>query len=296
VSSYRAAKDKLVAVALVLLGALAVANLVHNVESLRFEEGIGTDVARPPPFKTINIDTQTSMTLSVVLSILAGSIILVAYLRYRPKGRGFPLEELLPIVIFILIFLAFIFLSAPAQEVDIQEDAGEDTEAQLPDETGKGEPSGDAPLVVGPVPGLLGFLLVFFALSAAFLLMGSLRSRRARVPLALLADFEKGEEAVRALEEGIYRLRLGDDVRSVILKSYRDMVGLFRKRGVEAKPHLTARELEAEALERIGLSARSSKSLRELFELARYSRRPLAEIHREQALNLLQRVKRELEA
>ncbi|MFQ5910617.1 MAG: DUF4129 domain-containing protein, partial [Thermoplasmata archaeon] len=142
----------------------------------------------------------------------------------------------------------------------------------------------------------IGLLVAFLALSAVTFLLSTLRHRR----WASMANEEEDElrrgEMARSIQEGLYRLTLGDDVRSVILGCYRDMVRLFKDRGVETDDYLTARELESLAIRRLRLSSESSRSLRELFEVARYSTHPLTEEDRRHAADCLERVKTELEA
>ncbi len=290
------ARSKLLVFALLLLVVVAIVNLMHNVVSFQPSEEAET-VTFPAQRRPLMIPLEpaTSLAISVVLSLAAGTIMLVAYLKYRPKGGRFPYEELLPILIFVLLLLAFALFLGPQQiPSQSEEDPGDGTTPGQ-EEGGPGtEVTTDGiPLIRRLGPRVLGLLLVFFAISSAFMLMTVLRGRRVS-SLAELIESESRQEVARSIETGIYRLQLGDDIRSVILGCYRDLIDLLRGRGMKAEPQLTAREVEIVALDRLGLSPRGAQSLRVLFEVARYSSHPLTEAHRKEAIRSLEGVRKEL--
>ena len=146
-------------------------------------------------------------------------------------------------------------------------------------------------------PGALLLVASFAAFAAIYFLMATLQARRARaLGLSIKKKQALKRELAEALGERIYSLQLGQDIRSVILGAYRDMVHLFQSYGLQPRRSQTAREVEAVALEKLGLSGRASKDLRKQFEEARYSFHQLTEESRQAAIESLGRVKSELGA
>lgn len=289
------ARSWLIAFVLVFLAGVALVNLVYNLPGLQSQGETGTGVGLPSPLPEIRLSPETSLVVSVVLSVVAGGFFLAIYLKYRPKSGRFPLEELIPVLVILLLILSLGFLLAPLREsleTNQEENSGFDGGTN----DGSGEDGGGAlpfyfSIIVGP--GVLGLLLVLFAFSAGLLLLSVLKGRSA--PDAGFTFSEKAKaEAIRSLEETIYHLELGDDIRSAILICYRDLVQLFRDHGVVPFSHQTARELEVVALQRLGVSHSSSRSLRNLFEVARYSDHPLEEEDRREAIDALRGAKGEL--
>ncbi len=286
-------RSKVIVLVLVLAAAVAVVNLIQNLEGLPFSETTGSGGVQGPRLILPNLGPEASLGLAVFFSLVGGGLFILVYLKYMPKGGKFPFEELLPLLVILLIFLSLVFLLGFFRGFQGEED-GEGPVTGDGSEGGTGDPSGEpGPRSILAAPALAGLLLVFFAFLAFSILIIAFRTRR---PAAFgeLLDEEMRQQVAASLEEGIYRLRVGDDMRSVILACYTEMLSLFEDRGVEAKKSLTARELESAALERLRLSDDSTKSLRELFEIARYSHYPLSETHRERAIDSLQRVKGEL--
>ncbi|MDX1535071.1 MAG: DUF4129 domain-containing protein, partial [Thermoplasmata archaeon] len=145
-----------------------------------------------------------------------------------------------------------------------------------------------------------GFLLIvaFLVLLAVHILRATFRARRAEVsdvrkvsppPESLRAELLK---AFKALSQAEGRSPM--EARDAILAAYDHMVRLFRSRGVNPQQHLTAREVEALAMDRLELSPSAAQALRRLFEEARYSLHRLGDAHRREAIESLRRVRSEL--
>lgn len=280
--------------ALVLLVAVALINLVHNLQALAFGEvvivvGGGTFLGG------LGVN-PTLLALGVGLAGLG--LFVVALLWVRPRVRGFPSEMLLPIVLAVLFFLTVVLL-IQSVEGPIQVEGGQN-------ETGSGQgPPNENPgglfnlfeRALPNAPGSFILLVSFLALGAIYILMVVLRGRRAlSVSQAIQQSQALKQEMRGVLEERIYALGRGGDVRDAILGAYRDMVNLFHSFGLRTATHQTAREVEALALEALELSGGSTADLRRLFEEARYSVHALGDKDRAAALQSLSRVQEELGA
>ncbi|MFQ5919121.1 MAG: DUF4129 domain-containing protein [Thermoplasmata archaeon] len=286
----------LLILALVLFVAVALINLIQNLQALQVGGTAGSD---PPLLFAVPTFGINPLLLSWVIALVGISIFLVAFLYLRPKGRpGF--EEFIPLIIGGVFLLAILLLVQSFDQV--QEEYAEDgTEAG---ETGGGEeppPEEDA----GPfallrqgleaTPGAFLLIASFAAFAAIYFLMATLQARRARaLGLSIKRKQALKREIAEALDQRIYSLQLGQDLRSVILGAYRDMVHLFQSYGLEPRRSQTAREVESVALEKLGLSGRASQDLRRLFEEARYSFHVLTEDNRRSAIESLGLVKSEL--
>ena len=103
-------------------------------------------------------------------------------------------------------------------------------------------------------------------------------------------------ELARVVRTAIADLEAGGDFRAAVLRCYGSMVLLFESRGTRAEPAQTAREFEADALTRLGVSRQGVDDLTSLFEEARYSDHPIREGQRDAAIGCLTSIRRELEA
>ena len=100
----------------------------------------------------------------------------------------------------------------------------------------------------------------------------------------------------RAVRTAIRDLEAGWDFRAAVLRCYGSMVLLFESRGTRADPSQTAREFEADALTRLGVSREGVDDLTSLFEEARYSDHAIGEVQRDAAIGCLTAIRTELEA
>lgn len=290
--------------ALVVIVSVALLNLVQNLQSLSMG-GMAIEVPRLRIFP-VGLGQQTTLVGAYVLSLAALGVFLLALFWARPKARGFPYEEFLPIVIAILTLLAIVLLIQPLVEGSEGQSLGEGSEGEDVETTlGAGAvneegPSTPVELLEGAIPlapRMLGLILAFLAISAVYLLLVTFRSRRSLSRAGFVEQSQEiKSEMTEALGERIHRLRLGEDVRLTILGCYRDLVELLRSHGVATANHLTAREVETLALDSLRLSTESSEALRKLFEEARYSYHPMNQAHRQAALESLEQVRNELGA
>ena len=97
------------------------------------------------------------------------------------------------------------------------------------------------------------------------------------------------------VEEALYQVKIGKDVRGAILSAYKEMESLMRQHGVESKKYYTPREFESFALETLKISRKPVDTLTYLFELARYSKHEMNEQHRKEAIGALEAIKDEME-
>ena len=97
------------------------------------------------------------------------------------------------------------------------------------------------------------------------------------------------------VEEALYQVRIGKDVRGAILSAYKEMESLMRQHGVESKKYYTPREFERFALETLKISKKPVDTLTSLFELARYSKHEMNEEHRKEAIAALEAIRNEME-
>lgn len=292
----RGAKAKLLVFALLLLAVVAVVNLMGNVLSLAEAEGDGGGtIPFSLPRPMVTVDPEAALLFGTVGSLAGLGVLLAAYLRYRPRLRV-PVEELLPIAVGILLLLSLALILTPNEGTLDEDGTDEGGDAgEPPAEPGGATDAGGLTLTLNLGPRSLGLLLGAALLLATYLFLGATRRRREAGEGGIPTP-EETEEAIRALEEGIYHLNLGQDPRSVILECYRDLLQLFHRRGVRTPPAATAREVERMARASLGLSSSSSEALRGLFELARYSTHPLTEADRRSAVAYLGAAKEELEA
>lgn len=292
-----AKRGSLLALLLLLFLVFAIANLALHVETLRLEsapelpagEGEVGAPLTPGPGTTFLIGTVTSV-------ILVGALIALAVWS-RPRPTRVPYQALLAILVAASVVIALAVLVNPSSEEPLQEEDG-GTEPETP---GTEEPAGDAPGSLPFLPELSGSLsvvLVVAALAAVYLLLllGRLRwNRSATKPTEGTEEVERfRDEVADRLDRSIYRIRRGEDVNSVILECYGEMVASFRSRGLEAGSHLTAREFETLVRRRLGLSLQGARILRGLFEEARYSAHDLRPRDRSAAVASLERVQDEL--
>lgn len=284
----------LLIIALVFFVAVALINLLQNLQA--------PTATGPPTRLGFALPTFgfNPLILAWITALVGIGIFFVAFLYYRPRGRTIGFEEFLPLILGVVFLVSVVFLQDWEQR-----------NQQLAEEEGEGEGTGtgEEPPPEDPQPfeflrrglqsspGLILILGSFVAFAAIYFLIATLQARRGRaLGLSVRRKQELKREMAEALEARLYGLRLGEDLRSVVLGAYRDMVHLFASYGVQAQKHQTAREVEAMALKKLGLSGVASRALRKLFEEARYSFHVLTDEQRQSAIESLNQVKRELGA
>lgn len=297
-------RTPLLASALLLLAAAALVVLAHNVQTLGvLDPSAQLGFGRGERIVFLPVDPAVLLPVAYGLALLTGGVFLVAYLKYAGLPRRLLLLELVPLLVIALLLVAMAVLIVPVEPDEVvPEENGEEPGADpgTPPPTDPADPS-DPSGPVFPLPG--GLLLAGMGLAgllAVLLLFLLVRYRVAlptgEEPWEVEETEEVRREAAQAVERSISDLELGEDVRSVILRCYRDMVVLFRARGLGAGRHLTAREVEDLARQALRLTGGSAGALRALFEEARYSHHELLPDHRSRALEALRAVERELGA
>ncbi len=291
------ARVSFLALAIAFIAIVATVNLIFNLESFPTFEPAEGEVEGT----TLTLPSESDLGLTAIMALLvslaAGGVFMVAYMWFRLRGLRFSLEELLPLIIIGLLVMSFVFLIVPAiqeQQDQLEEEFGTAEEGE--EGTGGGLTEVVRERFLRLSPALVGVAVIFLAIVLSYVLRNSLRWKRWRALSELLS--EEASDALQrttaVIEKGLYRLELGEDVRSSILGCYRDLLILLQGRGLLAEDHLTARELELAAGKDLGLSTKSCRSLRRLFELARYSSHSLTEAHRQRALDSLRQARREL--
>ncbi len=112
--------------------------------------------------------------------------------------------------------------------------------------------------------------------------------------------FEEREKEIKKevpkeyVERAIYHLKLGEDVRSAILRAYREMEKIVRGKGVEDKKYYTPREFRDAILSELQISEEPVDNLTSLFEKARYSTVNMTEGDRNEALKYLEMIRDEI--
>ncbi|MFQ5907683.1 MAG: DUF4129 domain-containing protein [Thermoplasmata archaeon] len=283
-------RSGLLAVALVLGAAFLLANLAFNLQNLTIApDAFPADQEDPnsesPVFPVQTGDVRPFMQAVTIVLAVAFLINLFLLIRHKEARRPF-LIELAGLFLGLAVVLAvLLILDAFAGLPFFTPQEG----GQVLPGTGTDVPGSSSGISAAPV----GFGIIAVAVLALVLLLLYSRRFGQRSDSELIAEAKR--RAIDRLQEAIYRLEMGEEVRSAILRCYADMTRLFRRRGLTYGRELTARELEALAGERLDISDESSVRLRELFEEARYSAHPLHEGYKRTALECLRDVKRELE-
>ena len=285
----RRERSSLLAFVLLLLAAFLIANLVFNLENL----DIGPETF-PVLESRAGGEAPGGMGLGVrnfglflqYLPIILIIFFIVGFLYLRGKGRGRAVLVEIVGFSFAIGFIFLLFLLGDLFGNTLSPGSLDPDSAVLTENP-------PVPLLGVPVAPS-GLAIVAIAVFVVFLsLLLSRKLGRDRAP-DVGADTET--KALDRIRDTIYRLELGEDIRATVLRCYKDMADLFWRKGLEVGGSVTARELEAQALEELGLSIRSSVELRRLFEEARYSMHWLPAAYKEGALRCLTAVREEIEA
>lgn len=282
-----------------LAAAMLTVNLLYNLQRTPVTPG-DSAVAGPVVFPD-RMEPSLQALLAYFFALTIAGVAVFFYVVWGP--RRLAVWQVVPVIVFLLIIIGFAVLVTPSEE-GLGEEVEEGATGEEPTPERGGEPT-TVNLFFLTIPGnLLPFLVVGLlaaALIGAYLLLAQARTRALQEsPEEEPPDDVEVDSAMVAqglastLERGLYRLELGDDVRSAVLGFYRDMLDLFRSHGIHGSKFLTAREVELSALERLGLSSGASKDLRQLFELARYSSYPLTDRDRQHAMDAIRGVREEL--
>ncbi len=219
--------------------------------------------------------TKASGDLSYIFPIILYSIIAIGvvgffvYIKYVVKDALYYVSAA---VLVILIFYTLLFL---ANRVSISITGGGNAEL--------GEPYNLSFLFFYIITG-------FFIGIITFAIMGAFKRKVERKK----EKFEK-KEYREYVERAIYHVKIGEDVRGSILRAYKEMENMMRRKGIVDREYYTPREFKNFALSKLNLSVKPVENLTKLFEFARYSSHEMREEDREIALSSLEMIKNELE-
>jgi len=102
---------------------------------------------------------------------------------------------------------------------------------------------------------------------------------------------EEAHQVASALDRTIYALKSGRDYRSAVIDCYRTLCAILESSGVSNDPTLTARELEALAISRLGGSTEYLREVTLLFEKARYSEDSVSEDEANRSIECLEKLR-----
>ena len=280
----------LLALAVVLVAALA--GNVANLEPLSGSAPAVPPPTSPPPSTASGEDTIVLAVLWALTFGLFGGLVLLALrgraetLRRRPSRRRSFLSSVVGFIL-ILVLLELIPRSTPPLS---------------PTATTSPGPGGASPVPVAPGVAAGWPVEAFFLIAVFGLIVGiAVRLRRRRAPFGDLLDPSWTNEEVRpaaaeALQETLWDLEVGADVRRAILACFHRFCRIVRTHGIVDQDPLTAREIEDLAVRTLGVSRETSAALTSLFEEARYSEHALSDRDRERAIESLGRIRAALEA
>jgi hypothetical protein len=267
--------SKRVALALFALTVLATVLIAAALPQLELRPGIplpsltdaeGTVVPEHVPTISISILTL----LKTIFLIIVGAVVVITGVKLR---KMVPWREILaPIIAMTALGLVGLYILFSLQNVRIE------TEIQAPEiippEINIAGPE------LGPVSQNL-IWLVWIALAAALILVGVWlfywSARRIR----------RVDPVRREAERAIDALKLGSDIKSVIVRCYLQMSqALQKEKGIALEETMTARVFEA-LLEARGIPPEPIRQLTSLFEEARYGSRPPGPEEERQAFDCL---------
>ncbi len=285
---------------------LSLGTLYHGLKTLE----VGKEVDFEPdnqgtnPYsvlKTPTMDTTLlryiliGISLFIALFVLAGSILMTL------RGDDFIFKDLVHRVMILAMLLVGIVLLSQIAQVLGMTDAlwfvGSGAENH-PIELGVsgGGALDDGVRAMSPYAPVI----IFTFLVVIFGLIGYIAVKHIILPQYEMAKIEnvnikKKEKALTYLNRGIKDLSTGMDIRSAIIYCYLQMEELVsRKKNMESDT-MTPEEFKKNAREVLEIEGRSLDNLTDLFLEARYSKHPLSEEMRKEAIRSLTDFKENLE-
>ncbi len=259
-----------VTVALMMILFVLIAMNLGNVHMPYSAYPPGQQPEEPPGGNPQNLGEGVYLAIALEMLVFAVAIIGIFLLGWK-KGWQFIVENIvimaIATIVVIGIFQAVIFLSN-----------------RFKGNIGSGH-GGMTGLVVGPL--LIYIAIAFFLIIIAFIILRNAKIEKKKP--------ERKVDARKYVENAIYTAKLGDDVRGAILRAYRELEKMMAHYGVNAERSSTPREFERFALNSLNLSEDPVNTLVELFEIARYSHHDMNENERNEAINSLEEIRRELQ-
>ncbi len=227
------------------------------------------------PLNESNTQVSTGPDLSYIFPVILYSIIAMGVVGFFIYTKYILKEAIYYIIAGVLVILIFYIVPFLANRVNISVTGGGNAELA--------EPYNISFIFFYIITGFF-IGIITFAIIEAFKIKGEIKGRR-----------EENREYREFIEKAIYHVKIGEDVRGSILKAYKEMENMMRKKGILDKNYYTPREFENFALSKLNLSREPVESLTKLFELARYSSHEMREEDRTLALSSLEMIKNELE-
>ncbi len=144
--------------------------------------------------------------------------------------------------------------------------------------------------VTGVGPSNLFLPIVIMAALIGFLLI-----RGALVILRKEESSDVEKDVTETIDRTLSDLYKGKDARSAIIRCYIEMGHHLEERGVSERESFTPREFRSRAMVRLDLTHEPLEVLTSMFEKARYSHHPLSLNEKEQAIESLEGLKKQLE-
>ena len=222
-----------------------------------------------PPGSQVAYGNYSWVFISLFYGIIVAGIIGAILMRRKLKDRILEdvISNLIALVIIVGIFMGVIFLS---NKVSIN--------------TGGGNAK--------PVGGFPVSLVIFYA--AFIFMIGVLFYAILRNIKVEKKEIVERKDAKKYVEQAIYSVKLGEDVRSSILKAYLELERMIRDIRASEKRHYTPREFERFIIENFKVSREPVEKLVGLFEAARYSTHVMTEGQRNEAIKALEVIKNEI--
>jgi hypothetical protein len=301
----------IIAVFLLLISALALGNLIFNIQNLDTggesilgpgEGGVPSEVA-----PLVSSDGEGSIYGAIFGLFLAAVIIIIIVWAIKRKKEDesigesivdFLTNEVIGAVLVIIFMVGMLFCysgvqdSLPRLEFTPFFPQREVTNGGI---NGTSQTNGTGIPTVETVPyGFAIFLIASISLLLIIALRFAVPSLWELLTYKNRVIEEKKKKMISEISKTIEDLEAGKDFRATIFRCYSRMCGLIEKHGVLQKPYLTPREFEERATKG-GIKSKHLHKITNLFEEARYSLHEVSRKQRDEAVHSLKEIKRDLE-
>lgn len=215
-----------------------------------------------------------------VLALLVASAVSMRGSVELPSRRGTRFGPLVMVAGILLLFFVIRRLLPP------------DAIERLLGEAEEADPPTTGPGPVTPAAAWWGMAILVAALVVSTWALRRPGRRRQVEPPAPPDPFPP--EVMTWVEPALERLRLGDDPRSEVLRAYAAMEAALANEGAPRRAWETPGEYLARVTPLLPVSREAGQELRALFEVARFSRRPVGPPMLDRARQALERVRSEL--
>ena len=303
----------IIAIFLLLILALALGNLIFNIQNLDTggesisgpgEGDVPSEVAPP-----ISSDEEGSIYGAIFSLFLAAVIIIIIVWAIKRKKEdesigesiiGYLTNEVISAALVIIFLVGMLYLWDSGAQDSLprlleftpffpQREATNGGIDGISQTNGTGIP------VVETVPyGFAIFLIASISLLLIIALRFAVPSLWELLTYKNRVIEEKKKKMVSEISKTIEDLEAGKDFRTTIFRCYLQMCRLIEKHGVPQRPYLTPREFEEKATKG-GIRSKYLHKITNLFEEARYSLHGVSRKQRDEAVHSLKEIKRDLE-